>query len=141
VYTRSLKTNIAVQLVVLFLLAMILTAFVMLILMQKALIRSEISKGYALLSGIKLNNTNYSNSKNVIEPSDFQDDFIKMITETGFSCILLWMRIKIEFIQVAKAVIYKANSKQLPDRQFGPELKPPDFLVQLGGGCGSKGRT
>ena len=88
-YTRSLKTNIAVQLVVLFLLAMILTAFVMLILMQKALIRSEISKGYALLSGIKLNNTNYSNSKNVIEPSDFQDDFIKMITETGFSCILI----------------------------------------------------
>jgi len=89
VYTRSLKTNIAVQLVVLFLLAMILTEFVMIILMQKALIRSETSKGYALLSGIKLNNTNYSDSKNVVAPSDFQDDFVKMITETGFSCILI----------------------------------------------------
>jgi signal transduction histidine kinase len=89
VYTRSLKANIAVQLVVLFLLAMILTEFVMIILMQKALIRSEISKGYALLSGIKLNNTNYSNSKNVIAPPVFQDDFAKMITETGFSCILI----------------------------------------------------
>jgi len=89
VYTRSLKTNIAVQLVVLFLLAMILTEFVMIILMQKALIRSEISKGYALLSGIRLNNTDYSNSKNVIKPSDFHNDFAKIITETGFSCILI----------------------------------------------------
>ena len=87
-YTRSLKTNIAVQLVVLFLLAMILIEFVMIILMQKALVRSEISKGYALLSGIKLNAT-YSNSKNVIEPFNFQDDFDKMVTETGFSCILI----------------------------------------------------
>jgi len=89
VYTRSLKTNIAVQLAVLFLLAMMLTEFVMIILMQKALIRSEISRGYALLSGIRLNNTNFSNSKNVIEPSDFQDDVANMITETGFSCILI----------------------------------------------------
>jgi two-component system NtrC family sensor kinase len=89
VYTRSLKTNIAVQLVVLFLLAMILTEFVMIILMQKALIRSEISKGYALLSGIRLNHTNDSISKNVIEPSVFQDDFAKMITEAGFSCFLI----------------------------------------------------
>jgi len=89
VYTRSLKTNIAVHLVVLILLAMILIGFVMIILMQKALIRSEISKGYALLSGIKLNGTNNSNSKNVIKPSDFQDDFVKMITETGVSCILI----------------------------------------------------
>jgi two-component system NtrC family sensor kinase len=89
VYTRSLKTNIAVQLVVLFLLAMILTAFLMNIFMQKALIRSEISKGYALLSGIRLNHTQDSNSKDTIAPSDFQDDFTKMITEIGFSCILI----------------------------------------------------
>lgn len=88
-YTRSLKTNIAVQLVVLFLLAMMLTAFVMIILMQKALIRAEISRGYTLLSGIRLNNTIYSNSKDMIKPSDFQDDVAKMITETGFSCILI----------------------------------------------------
>ena len=88
-YTRSLKTNIAVQLVVLFLLAMMLTAFVMIILMQKALIRAEISRGYALLSGIRLNHTIYSNSKNIIKPSDFQDDVAKMTTETGFSCILI----------------------------------------------------
>jgi signal transduction histidine kinase len=59
------------------------------IFMQKALIRSEISKGYALLSGIRLNHTHDSNSKDIIAPSDFQDDFIKMITEIGFSCILI----------------------------------------------------
>ena len=88
-YNRSLKTNIAVHLVVLFLLAMILIEFVMIILMQKALIRSEISKGYALLSGINFNSTNYSNSKKVMKPSDFQDDFVKMITEKGVSCILI----------------------------------------------------
>jgi two-component system, NtrC family, sensor kinase len=89
VYTRSLKTNIAVQLAVLFFLVMILTEFVMIILMQKALIKSEISKGYALLSGIRLNNIHDSSSKNLIEPSDFSDDFVKTITETGFSCLLI----------------------------------------------------
>ena len=88
-YNRSLKTNIAVQLVVLFLLAMVLIGFVMSILMQKALIRSESSKGYAILSGIKLNSINYLDSKNVINLYDFQDDFVRMITETRVSCILL----------------------------------------------------
>jgi len=66
-----------------------LTEFVMIILMQKALIRAEISRGYALLSGIRLNNTNYSDSKNIIKASDFQDDVDKMTTETDFSCILI----------------------------------------------------
>jgi two-component system, NtrC family, sensor kinase len=89
VYTRSLKTNIALQLAVLFFVAMVLTAFVMIILMQKALIRSEISKGYALLSGIRLHQANDSNSKNATLPSVFRDDFAKMISETGFSCILI----------------------------------------------------
>ncbi len=88
-YTQSLKTNIAVQLVVLFLMAMILTQFVMIILMQKALIRSEISRGYAFLSALEVNNKIYSKSKNVIMPWDFQDDFAKVLADSRFSCILV----------------------------------------------------
>ena len=88
-YTQSLKTNIAVQLVMLFLMAMILTGFVMIILMQKALIRSEISRGYAFLSALEVNNQIYSKSKNVIMPSDYQDDFAKVLSDTRFSCILV----------------------------------------------------
>lgn len=88
-YTRSLKTNIAVQLMVLFLLAMILTEFVMIILMQKALLRSEISRGYAFLSAIEVNNKILSRSKNVILPSNVQNDFAEMLTDNGFSCLLV----------------------------------------------------
>ncbi|MEJ2657517.1 MAG: ATP-binding protein [Desulfobacterales bacterium] len=88
-YNRSLKTNIAVQLAVLLLMAMILTAFVMVILMQKALVSSEISKGYAFLSGISANKEFLVQSKNNITSSNFQDDFAAMLQDIGFSCILV----------------------------------------------------
>jgi two-component system NtrC family sensor kinase len=89
VYNRSLKTNIAVQLAVLLLLAMILTEFVMVILMQKALVSSEMSKGYAFLSGISVNKQIRFQSKNGITSSDFQNDFNAMESDIGFSCILV----------------------------------------------------
>jgi len=89
VYTRSLKTNIAIQLVVLFLLAMIFTEFVMIILMQKALVGSEISRGHAFLSAVEINPKFFSKSENIILPSDFQEDFAVKLKDTGFSCLLV----------------------------------------------------
>jgi sensor histidine kinase regulating citrate/malate metabolism len=89
VYNRSLKTNITVQLAVLLLMAMILTAFVMAILMQKALINSEMSKGHAFLLGISANKKIHFQSKNAIKSSDFQDISGDMLNNIGFSGILL----------------------------------------------------
>jgi two-component system NtrC family sensor kinase len=89
VYHRGLKTNIIVQLAVLLLMALILTAFVMVILMQKALVNSEVSKGYAFLSGISANKHIRFQSKDAIIPLDFQDDSRVMFNDIGFSCILL----------------------------------------------------
>jgi two-component system NtrC family sensor kinase len=89
VYNRRLKTNIAVQLAVLLFLAMILTAFVLVILMQKALVSSEMSKGYAFLSGISTHQKIRFQSKNPIASSDSQDDVDVMLNNTGFSCFLV----------------------------------------------------
>lgn len=69
--------------------AMILTEFVMVILMQKALVSSEMSKGYAFLSGLSANKEIRLPSKNNITSSDFQDDFAVMLNDIGFSCILV----------------------------------------------------
>ncbi len=88
-YNRSLKTNITVQLAVLLLMAMVLTAFVMVILMQKALVSSEMSKGYAFLSGISANKQIRFQSKNTVISSNFPDDSEKMLGDIGFSSILL----------------------------------------------------
>ena len=46
VFSHNLKTNIAIHLAVLLLIAMVLIDFVMIIVAQKALLQSEISKGY-----------------------------------------------------------------------------------------------
>ncbi len=88
-YNRSLKTNITVQLAVLLLMAMVLTAFVMAILMQKALINSAMSKGYAFLSGISADKKIHFQSKNAITSSDFQNISVDMLNNIGFSGILL----------------------------------------------------
>ena len=88
-YNRSLKTNIAVQLSVLLFMAMMLTAFVMVILMQKALVSSEMSKGYAFLSGISANEKIPFPSKNAITSSNFLNDSGLMLDDIGFSCVLL----------------------------------------------------
>jgi two-component system, NtrC family, sensor kinase len=89
VYNRSLKTNIALQLAVLLLMAMILTEFVMVIFMQKALVNSEMSKGYAFLSGISADKQIHFQSNHAITFSDFQGDSDALLNDIGFSCILL----------------------------------------------------
>jgi signal transduction histidine kinase len=89
VFPQGLKTNIAIHLAVLLTLAMILIDFVMIITAQRALLRSEISKGYAFISGIEANLTAFSESENVATHLDFQHDFNKMLSDAGFSCALV----------------------------------------------------
>ena len=88
-FSRSIKTNIAIHLAVLLVLAMILIGFVTIIISQKSLLRSEISKGYIFISGIEASFMNFSESENIIEHSDFQNNFSRMVNDTGFSCGLI----------------------------------------------------
>jgi len=71
------------------LLAMIFTEFVMMILMQKALLGSEISRTYAFLSAIDVNHNILSKSENAILSTGFQDDFAATLNDSGFSCLLV----------------------------------------------------
>ncbi len=88
-FSRSIKTNIAIHLAVLLVLAMILIGFVTIIMAQNSLLRSEISKGYIFISGIEANLMNFSESDIIIGHSDFQDNFSRMVNDTGFSCGLI----------------------------------------------------
>jgi two-component system NtrC family sensor kinase len=89
VYNRSLKTNIALQLAVVLFMAMILTAFVMIILMQKALVGSEMKRGYAFLSGISADQEIRFQSKHADTSTAVEHDFDLMRNDVGFSCILM----------------------------------------------------
>ncbi len=88
-FAHSLKTNIAIHLGILLLLAMILIDFVMIITAQNILIGSEISKGNVFFSGIEAIATQYPESDNIFTDSDFQHDFRRMANAAGLSCALV----------------------------------------------------
>jgi len=89
VFPHGLKTNIAIHLSVLLLLAMILLDFVMIITARRDLLSSEISKGYIFISGIEANKMFLPESDNITASSDFQDDFGRLLKDAGFSCAIV----------------------------------------------------
>jgi len=89
VFIHRLKINIAINLAVLLVLAMILIDFVIIITAQRELIRSEISKGHVFISMIENNLINYDTLWNNAERLDFKCHFDKILYEAGFSCALV----------------------------------------------------
>ena len=88
-FPRGLKTNIAIHLSVLLVLAMILIDFVMIITAQRDLLKSEISRGYTFISGIEAKRMIFSEQENIKAHSDFQDDFGRMLKDAGISCAMV----------------------------------------------------
>ncbi len=88
-FPHSLKTNIAIHLGILLVLAMVLIDFVMIITAQKVLIDSEISKGYVFISGVETIANKFTQAEKIDKYSDFQNDFGRMLNEAGFSCALM----------------------------------------------------
>jgi two-component system NtrC family sensor kinase len=89
VFFHGLKTNIAIHLSVLLLLAMILLDFVMIITARRDLLKSEISRGYIFISGIQANTMFFPESDNIAASSDFQNDFGRLLKDVGFSCAII----------------------------------------------------
>jgi len=88
-FPHGLKTNIAVHLVVLLLLAMFLINFVQITAAQKDLLRSEISKGDLLLTAVEKKLTKTSGSYRAVGNLNFEKDFVKILSEAGISCMLV----------------------------------------------------
>jgi len=89
VYSQSLKTNIAVHLAVLLLIAMLLIDFVMIIVAQKALLQSEISKSHIFLSGVENNFNTLSPSKNISVDSVYEHAVDSMRKDKSFLAVLM----------------------------------------------------
>ena len=69
--------------------SMVLIGFVMIITAQKALVNSEISRGYGLISSIETRFMASHNSEAIMTSSGFKAGVRKMITDAEFSCILV----------------------------------------------------
>jgi signal transduction histidine kinase len=89
VFAHGLKTNIAVHLTVLLVLAMLLLDFVMIITARRDLLGSEISRGYTFISGMEANIMFFPEPDNITANSDFKDDFGRRLKNAGFSCAVV----------------------------------------------------
>lgn len=88
-FRYGLKTNITINLAVLLVLAMILIDFVIIITVQRVMLRSEISKGYLFISGIESSIANNAESIKKIRNYNFKGKFIASLNEAGYSCGLI----------------------------------------------------
>ncbi len=89
VLARGLKTNITIHLAVLLLFAMLLIDFVVMMLTQRDLVKSEISKGNLLAASIESRLIFPSDSASTYFNGNFSRQFDRLFDRTGFSCILI----------------------------------------------------
>ena len=88
-FSKSLKTKIAIHLAVLLLIGMVLIDFVMIIVAQKALLQCEISKGYIFLSGVENNFNALSPSKNISMDAVYKHTIDSLRKDTRFFGVLM----------------------------------------------------
>ncbi len=88
-FLRGLKTNTAVTIAVLLIVAMLLIDFVIVKTAQRDLFQAEILKGYLLITLIENNLNNIDESGNITTNMNFKDNFDKMLNDAEFSCALV----------------------------------------------------
>jgi len=124
----NLKTNIAICLAVLLMFAMALIGFVMIITAQKALVRSEISRGYGFISGIETGVMISSISEDVLADSDFQAGVRKMLTAAEFSCVLVLDKAKNPIYSDGKSCEFHDELESLANQTIHSGLKTTRFF-------------
>ena len=88
-FFRGLKTNIAINLAVLFLFGMLLIDVVMIILTQRDLLKTEILKGDLLIAAIESHLVPYFESGKIHFNKALDQKFNNLVVGTGFSCVLI----------------------------------------------------
>lgn len=88
-FFRGLKTNIAINLAVLFLFGMLLIDVVMIILTQRDLLKTEISKGDLLVAAIESHLESYFESGKIRFNKTLDQKLDNLVVGTGFSCVLI----------------------------------------------------
>ncbi len=88
-FFRGLKTNIAINLAVLFLFGMLLIDVVMIILTQRDLLKTEILKGDLLVAAIESHLESYLESGKIRFNKTLDQKLDNLVVGTGFSCVLI----------------------------------------------------
>lgn len=128
VFSHSLKTNITIHLALLLVIAMILINFVMIIVAQKALLNSEISKGYVFLSGIRENFFTFTESENTTARLDYQDNFSRRLNDAGISCALVMEEHKNEIYSTENNCALKEELESLTKQTIASGKKTTRFF-------------
>ena len=88
-FPHKLEINISVNLAILLGIAMILVDFVMVMSVQKILLRSEIQRGYLLISALETHLPSSSHASEHKPPNSLSDNADKLLRESGFSCAMV----------------------------------------------------
>ena len=116
--------NIAVLLV----LAMILIDFVIITAVENILIRSEISKGYFLISSIENELINFDKPGKISSGLDLKDNLNKMLNESGFSCAVILDRKEDQIYFGGKSFALQDEIEMLAIRAMQSREKITEFL-------------
>ncbi|HHC25187.1 MAG TPA: hypothetical protein ENK58_07240, partial [Desulfobacterales bacterium] len=88
-FPHKLEINISVNLAILLGIAMVLVDFVMVMSVQKILLRSEIQRGYLLISALETHLPSSSHASEHKPPNSLSDNADKLLHESGFSCAMV----------------------------------------------------
>jgi signal transduction histidine kinase len=127
-FYRGIKTNIFINIAVLLVLAMILIDFVIIVAVKNILIRSEISKGYFLISSIENELTNFDKAGEIFSDLDLKDNLNKMLSESGFSCAVILDRKEDQIYSGGNSGVIKNEIKMLTIRALQSREKITEFL-------------
>lgn len=83
---HGIKTNIAVNLAILLGVAMLLTDVIIIIAVQRNLVQSEVSSGYAVISGIENNFLRTNDGSVASLPHEYIDSLGKLLETAGYAC-------------------------------------------------------
>jgi signal transduction histidine kinase len=128
VFSHSLKTKIAIHLAVLLIIAMVLINFVMIIVAQKALLQSEISKGQIFLSGVETTFNALPKSKNGLTHSGYKGVFTRMLKDAGFSCALIKNANTNQTLSVGNSDTFIDELKTLTQQAIHSEKRNTQFI-------------
>jgi len=127
-FYRGIKTNIFINIAVLLVLAMILIDFVIIVAVENILIRSEISKGYFLISSIENELTNFDKAGEIFSDLDLKDNLNKMLSKSGFSCAVILDRKEDQIYSGGNSGAIQDEIKTLTIRALQSRERITEFL-------------
>ncbi len=132
-FPRGIKTNIIIVLAIILIVAMLLVDFIMMIMVQKDLIRSESSKGHLLLSILGEQTNIDKDSGRVTFKGKDKNRFEQILLAAGFSYVMVLDKSGHEVYVAGKNDELKGELKRITSQAMRSKEKRVEYLGKTWG--------